>query len=96
MEADGELGYLTLIVRLRSDVTGRWQLIVDDTQTSHELALHAATFIIRLHRQPGAASVRGTIRHQNSGQEAPLQSNLEQIEALVQAWLLDPNSTAGV
>jgi hypothetical protein len=88
-------GYITLIVRLQQDATGGWQVIADDAQTTYVLALCPATFIIRLHRQSGATSVRGTIRLQSGGQEVPLQSNLEQIEALVCAWLIETNRTAG-
>lgn len=88
-------GYFTLIVRLQPEATGGWQIIVDDTQITQTIALRPATFIIRLYRQPGITSVRGTIRLQRSGQEVPIQSNLEQIETFMWTWLLDTNSIAG-
>ncbi len=90
MESEPPGEYLALVVHLRVADDDRWYLDVDGAgpDLPATVPLKPATLVLRLWRARATGTLRGSVRLHDSGEWAPIQSDVR-LEQLVRTWLLD-------
>jgi hypothetical protein len=85
--------YLALVIRLQPDRNGQWQVSVDGTTRLTPRPVPPTTLVVRLWRSSERGPLRGTLSLVGDDEpSAPIQTDAR-IEALLRAWLGEPDAT---